>query len=303
MEKTKKTTTSATRRRRRRQPMLIEESLQIEQQEARDAGALGFLARTLAQVTLPHSDPDTLYYERTSGRLRLTVRGLKPYGVPYGSLPRVILAWICTEAVRTQNPNLELGHSAAEFSRKLGLNYNGRDLARLKKQCLALARALISIDGLDAQSGAFEDIKIAASGFVFWSDANPDQPCLWKSTLTLTDEFFDAATNHPVPIDLRVYHALSQSPLSMDIYTWLVYRMFVLRISKHPAALVPWIGLKHQFGAGYADDARGLRNFKIKFRTRLKEVLLFYPEAANHIEDAGEHLKLTPCHLHLPAGR
>jgi hypothetical protein len=294
-----KQTTSAPRKRRRRQPMLIEESLQIEQEEARAAGALGFLARTLAQVTLPHSDPDTLYYERSSGRLRLTVRGLKPYGVPYGSIPRVVLAWICTEAVRTKSPVLELGRSAAQFSRKLSLNYNGRDLSRLKKQCLALARAVISIDGLDAHGGAFEDIKVASRGFIFWSESNPDQLSLWESSLTLTDEFFEAATNHPVPIDLRVYHALSQSPLSMDIYTWLVYRMFVLRISKHPAALIPWIGLKHQFGAGYADNDRGLRNFKIKFRTRLKEVLLFYPEAANHIEDTGEHLKLTPCPLHL----
>lgn len=235
MDNTPKIKTVSSKPRRRRQPMLIEESLQIEQQEARAAGALGFLARTLAQVTLPHSDPHTLYYKRTSGRLTLAVRGHETYGVPYGSLPRVVLAWICSEAVRTKCPVLELGHSAAEFSRKLDLHYNGRDLARLKKQCLALARALISIDGLDAQSGAFEDIKIASSGFVFWNDTNLEQPCLWKSSLTLTDEFFRAATNHPVPIDLRVYHALSQSPLSMDIYTWLVYRMFVLRMSQHPA--------------------------------------------------------------------
>ncbi|MEX3583144.1 MAG: replication protein RepA [Burkholderia sp.] len=275
--------------------------MQIEQEEARKAGALGFMARTLAQVTLPHTNPDTLYYERNSGKLSLAVRGHKSYGVPYGTIPRVVLAWICTEAVQTKSPILELGRSAADFSRKLEMHYNGRDLARLKKQCLALARAIISIDSHDMATDAlaFEDIKIASRGFVFWSEKHLEQPSLWESTLTLTDDFFKAATTHPVPIDLRAYHALSKSPLGMDIYTWLVYRMFVLRVSGHAAAMVPWVGLKAQFGGNYADDAKGLSNFKVKFRARMREVFLFYPEAEDHIEEVGEHLRLTPCRLHI----
>lgn len=55
----------------------------------------------------------------------------------------------------------------------------------------------------------------------------------------------------------------------------------------------------NQFGNGYADDAQGLRDFRKKFIRRLKEVLLFYPEASDHIQDAGENLRLTPCVLHL----
>lgn len=285
--------------RRSRSSRLIEEALQVEQEEAREAGALGYLARTLAQVTLPHTNPKTLYYERTAGKLSLAVRGHKAYGVPFGTVPRIVLAWICTEAVRTKSPELLMGRSAAEFARKLEMHYNGRDLARLKKQCLALARSLISIDGMDGDSHAFEDIKIASRGFVFWSDRNPEQPSLWESTLVLTQEFFEAVTVRPVPIDLRVYHALSKSPLAMDLYTWLSYRMFVLRVSGRPEALIPWAGLKVQFGNGYADNEKGLENFRGKFRARLREVLLFYPEARDHIEDMGEHLRLTPCRLHI----
>lgn len=282
-----------------RQNNLITEALQIEQEEARSAGALGFMARTLAQVTLPHTDPKTLYYERSTGRLSLAVRGHKSFGVPFGTIPRIVLAWMCTEAVSTKSPILELGRSASDFAAKLDMHYNGRDMARLKKQALALSRSVISIDGQTGDALAFEDIKIASRGFVFWSDKNPEQPALWESTLTLTQEFFETATIRPVPIDLRAYHALSKSPLAMDIYTWLVYRMFVLRVSGHTAAMVPWIGLKSQFGGGYADTPLGLRQFKSKFKIRLKEVLLFYPEATQHIEDVGEHLKLTPCSLHI----
>ena len=285
--------------RRSRSSHLIEEALQIEQEEARKAGALGYLARTLAQVTLPHTNPKTLYYERSAGKLSLAVRGHKVYGVPFGTVPRIVLAWICTEAVRTKSPELLMGRSAAEFARKLEMHYNGRDLARLKKQCLALARSLISIDGMDGDSHTFEDIKIASRGFVFWSDRNPEQPSLWESTLVLTQEFFEAVTMRPVPIDLRVYHALSKSPLAMDLYTWLSYRMFVLRVSGRSEALIPWAGLKAQFGNSYANNDKGLDNFRWKFRARLREVLLFYPDARDHVEDAGEHLRLTTCRLHI----
>lgn len=284
-----------------RQRNLIDEALQIEQEEARSAGALGFMSRTLAQVTLPHTDPKTLYYERTSGKLLLAVRGHKSYGVPFGTIPRIVLAWMCTEAVRTQSPILELGRSAADFSRKLELHYNGRDLARLKKQSLALARAVLSVDGLDLPTSAlaYEDIKITSRGFFFWSDKNPEQQSLWESTLILTDDFYKSVVTRPVPIDLRVLHALSKSPLAMDIYTWLVYRMFVLRVSTHSHALIPWVGLKEQFGNGYANDVKGLNNFKINFKRRLKEVLMFYQDAEDHLKDAGEHLKMTPCRLHI----
>lgn len=282
--------------------MLIDESLRIEQEEARKVGALGYMARTLAQVTLPHRDQGTaLYFERSNGKVTLAVRGHKTYGLPFGTLPRLILAWISTEAVRTQSPILELGRSAAEFARKLSLHYNGRDLDRLKRQCLALARSVISIDSVGKQGGlAFDDIKIAARGFVFWTDNSLERPTTWESTLTLTDDFYAATTSSPVPMDLRVYHALKKSPLAMDIYTWLTYRIFLLSCSGHARALIPWTGLKLQFGGNYAHSEQGLRDFKKAFNRRLKEVLLFYPAADGHVVDAGEHLQLTPCRLHIP---
>lgn len=286
-----------------RQNALITEALAIEQEEAREAGALGFMARTLAQVTLPHRDPKTVYYERTSGALSLLIRGHKAYGVPFGTVPRVVLAWICTEAVRTQDKTLILGRSVAEFAEKVGMSDGGRERSRLKTQCLALAKSLITIEAHGSASmpeaEAYENILIANRGFVFWSDKNHDQPSLWESTLTLTEDFFKAVVSRPVPIDLRVYHALSQSPLAMDIYTWLTYRMFVLRKSGKPFAMVPWVGLQAQFGSNFADTPQGRRDFKKSFRLRLNEVLQFYPEARSAIEEQSEHLLLKPCRLHL----
>ena len=60
---------------------------------------------------------------RTSRSSR-TYQGVPPgaddAGLPYGTLPRLLLAWVSTEAVRTQSPELILGDSLAESSIRLG---------------------------------------------------------------------------------------------------------------------------------------------------------------------------------------
>ena len=280
---------------------LIEDALMIERDETRSTDTRGYMASTLAQITLPHKQQKTLYYSRTNGKITLSVRGHADYGVPFGSLPRTILAWMCTEAVRTKSPVLNLGNSTSDFVKnKLRVHYNGAYLARVKTQALALSRAVISIDGKDGVIRAFEDIKIASKGFFFWSEANPNQSALWNSNLTLTDEFYQAATKHPIPIDFQIYHSLRQSPMAMDIYTWLTYRMFVLLVSGRKEAMIPWAALMLQLGSGYPDTPRGLRNFKTNFLIRLREVISFWNDAEYHIEPLSEHLMLTPCKLLVP---
>lgn len=47
----------------------------------------------------------------------------------------------------------------------------------------------------------------------------------WTSKVRLSDSFFRECIAKPVPIDLRAYKALRGSPLAMDVYTWLTYRL------------------------------------------------------------------------------
>ena len=46
--------------------------------------------------------------------------------LPFGNLPRLMLAWISTEAVQTQSRELVLGNSLSEFMRALGIYSNSR---------------------------------------------------------------------------------------------------------------------------------------------------------------------------------
>lgn len=291
-----------------RHKQLIQDFWAIEQESAVDAGALGCMSRIMAQATLPHTDPALppgTMYSRTTGQLTLNIAPTtRKYGVPYGTIPRMVLAWICTEAMRTSSRTLVLGRSQNEFLEKIQLHSNGRDIARMREQCMRLFRSVISVEYETDGFEASQRLPITSSDTIFWHKS-PDMQSLWNSELLLTQEFYDEVQAHPVPIDLRVFHALSKSPLAMDIYTWLTYRMFVLRASGKPSARIPWVGLKSQLGSNIADTPAGLRLFRSRFRERLREVLLFYPEAYGHVIDQGTYLQLTPCALHLPgaAGR
>ncbi|KAG1551125.1 hypothetical protein G6F50_013204 [Rhizopus delemar] len=287
-----------------RHRQLIEDAVEIEQEEARAAGALGYMARTLAQATLPHTDPKLpagMLYSRDTGRLTLSVAPTsRRHGIPYGSIPRVILAWICSEAVKTKERTLSLGHSQSDFLERLSLHNNGRDIARFREQALRLFKSVISVEYTDERDGDLSArLLISESSHVFWHPKASEQRGLWESSLELSEGFFREIMAAPVPIDMRVFHALTKSPLAMDIYTWLTYRMFILRRSGRSSAFVPWAGLKSQFGAGYPNTDQGFRDFKKGFRLRLKEVLLFYPAAQGHIQETPVGLALTPCELHI----
>ena len=66
---------------------------------------LGFMARLLALCSLPRTNPGNRHqYKRTNGPYTLVMVAGADNKLPFGNLPRLLIAWLCTEAVRTQNP-------------------------------------------------------------------------------------------------------------------------------------------------------------------------------------------------------
>ena len=81
---------------------------------------LGFMARTMALCSLPRTNPGKRKeYKRVNGPFTLYMVAGGGNKLPYGNLPRLLLAWVCTEAVRTQSRVLVLGKSLAKFMREL----------------------------------------------------------------------------------------------------------------------------------------------------------------------------------------
>ena len=100
--------------------------------EASEADAdLGFMARLLALCSLPRTNPgDQKEYIRRNGPYALGMVAGLGNKLPFGTLPRLLLAWVCSEAVRLQSRELVLGRSLYEFMRKLGMGRSQRERPR-----------------------------------------------------------------------------------------------------------------------------------------------------------------------------
>ena len=93
-------------------------------------------ARLLALCSLPRTNPVQRYrYVRRNGPYTLVMSATGLNKLLFGNLPRLLLAWVSTEAVRTQSRELVLGRSLSEFMRELGIyNSGGREQTKLRNQ-------------------------------------------------------------------------------------------------------------------------------------------------------------------------
>ena len=272
----------------------MREAFEIEAEGARAAGALGFLARILVQATLPHRRPDAHEFERSNGRFTLHLNAPPSVGLPYGVYPRLVLAWLNTEAVRTRSRHLCLGRTFTSFMAKLGLPpVTGKrgTSARLREQLHRLFSTSIRCTYADETGGhaAGQGFMIAHEHELWWSPHRPGEGSLWSSTVSLSSEFFREVIDHAVPIDLRALRILKRSALALDIYAWLTYRLSYLT----KPTCVPWVALEAQFGSHYARR----RDFRAKFLARLVDVLAVYPQARVSASDHGLTLDRSPSHV------
>lgn len=245
------------------------------------------MARMMTQTTLPHRRVEGSVFKRQNGKFRLTLLADPDIGLPYGVIPRLVLCWLTTEAVRTGERELVLGDSMSSFMAELGMVPTGGrwgSITRLKDQTTRLFASTVSAVYSDGDRTALVNRSIVDEANLWWTPQAPDQAGLWQSTVVLSEPFFHEVTERPVPIDLRALKALKKSPLALDAYCWLSWRNSYLT----KPVEVPWAALAQQFGADYAL----LRQFKAAFLGELKKVLAVYPEA--RVNDGPTGLLLTP---------
>jgi hypothetical protein len=245
-----------------------------------------FMARQLVQCTMPHKNPGNKepLWRRKNGTLTLSIQqGYnsstgEAVGFPYGIIPRLLLFWITTEALRTKDRRLELGHSLSEFMREVGLDPNtggGKrsDARRLQDQMRRLFKATISFhQAMEEEHRRGErwlDMQVAPEGELWWDAHDPEQGTLWGSYVILGELFFKAITSAAVPVDMRVLRAIKRSPLALDLYAWATWRVF--KLSK--STFVPWAGLMQQMGAEY----KNIDEFARNARRALRDIRAVYP--------------------------
>ena len=244
---------------------------------------IAYLHAVLTQVSLPRRKMIERAFERRSGNASLRIdagafwngSSFEEQLLPYGPMPRYMLAWFNTFALRNKTQEIPLGHSARDFMERIGYAVGGGKrgtYTTFRTQAKALAACRLTL-GVGAKSFKGEIVQ----EFEAWLDLDGNQRAIWPGRLVLSDHYFRTLEGSAVPLNHSALMALRGSALALDIYAWLAHRLH--RVGDRHGAFVSWPSLKDQFGDEYGEGNDGRANFKREFLRVLKLVKTLYPGA------------------------
>jgi hypothetical protein len=286
---------------------LVNAHADINDRTAQEANSIGYMSRVLVQGCWPHEEKLETTLTRQDGKFKITL--WNEDGLPYGSYPRLIMAWVVTEAVLTGSPELHLGRSLREFMDKLDISCTGGKkgtIIRLKEQVERVFTTNIKITLIEEDEAreighkVVSNFNISEHFELWWSLKHNTADSLWESKLTLSDKFFTEITEHGYPFDLRVIRAFKKSPLALDLYFLLSHRIFNVNRKGKPAR-IPWTALQKQVGAGFMETPEGRRNFKKRSKTYLTKIILLWPGL--HLQEYEKGIVLNPSKLPVSAAK
>jgi len=221
---------------------------------------------------------------------------LQSLGVPYGSLPRLVLIHIMTEAVRTKSRHVVLGSTFTDWMRRMGfrtISYGPRGSATLIKEQLdrLLACEWMIRWESEAQQGEREfgvkEIKLT-NEYVGVDRRNGT----FVREIYLTEGFFEHLRQHAVPLNEHAIRQLRDSATALDLYTWLAYRL--PRINSKRPATISWQQLAVHFG----NDGKNIRKFRQTVRDAWeRQVSGVYPDARADFDTTVIRLHASPAPL------
>ena len=229
--------------------------------EAREADIdPGFPGAMVARCSLPRTGQGKRsHFVRANRSFTWTMTGVGIPRLPCGNLPLLLLAWECTETVRTGRRDGMEGL----FGCAVSLHYRGDDKP-------------VSLP------------TVIAGKAVFWPDyGRPDMDSFFPSEIRLSRPLFDSIARQPIPSELNCLHALRPSTAGLDLNLRLTYSAFSLT---QPLAL-SWMQVYAQ-RASFAEktiDKLNVQNFRTTCLPELTKTQLAWHE----FNDATERGRVT----------
>jgi hypothetical protein len=259
---------------------------------AEEESRMGITHAGFAMTSLPHKRIEEAFWRRDGHRTTLLVESGRdrrgtPVGVPYGSIARLILLYLQTEAVRTNSPEVELGRSMKSWMSRMSLTTGGKTYQLVTEQARRISACRLTFftdrgNGAESRhNGAFVQDAISLTGL-----ADEGQPTLWQDRVRLDEGFWRSLRDHPVPVREEAIRVIGTRSLAIDVYVWLAYRLHSLA---RPAS-ISWAAVHGQFGAGF----RLVRQIKPTFLDALNLALAVYPEARVDADKEGIILHPSP---------
>ncbi|HYZ33467.1 MAG TPA: replication protein RepA [Crenalkalicoccus sp.] len=269
-----------------------------------------FLHSALCAMSLPVRRPadDAAPILRQDGQYTLAItpkpvlvgdggqQRLVSLGVPYGSLPRLILIHVMSQAVRGRTRQIRLGETFTDWMRRMGyrtISYGPRGSATLIRQQLDRLLAcewMIRWQGEDEHGGREFGIKEMKLTTEYVGSDRPGGAFMRE--IILTEAFYDHLKDHAVPLNENAIWQLRDSPTALDLYTWLAYRL--PRIASRRAVVLSWPQLASHFG----NEGSNIRKFRQTIRDAWeRQVSAVYPEARIDFDSSLVRLHPSPAPL------
>ncbi len=255
--------------------------------ERYDHVEVAFMARLLTLCALPRRNRgDERQYIRRNGPYTMIVTATGQPGLPFGTLPRLLLAWICTEVVRTRSARLRLGATLAEFMRELGITSRSGgvrgDRTRLRDQIERLFNASIRLSYEGEGVTRSVASMIADRSELWWEVDSPETPSMWRSTVRLGSDFFTEILRRPVPVDMATLRTLRPCALGVDLYLWLTYATFRLDRPRR----ITWPVLYRQFADQPREqyDKNAVQMFRRRTLRELRKIKAVWPTLNYRVE-------------------
>ena len=236
-----------------------------------------YLPAFLASVTLPHSRVEGAEFSRVNGAVRLSLLAPQEPGLPYGVYPRLALIHLTTKALLQKDRTFYVGESANDFLALMGVANTGGARGTSTRARDQLKRLCLTSFAYHDRSKERGRTMVLADKWVTWPGRGVQ--------VTLGERFYSLAKAGSVPLDAAIVDGLRRSPLALDAYVWLTYR--VARLERE--TVIPWRSLEVQFGADYKDP----KNFRLKFRRTLDAIKRLWRGIEAEPQQKG--LRLRPC--------
>ena len=240
----------------------------------------GFVHPSMCLTVLPHRPPvnNSAVWVRSAPHASLEVVPMQSRdgtfrGVPYGPKARLILLYLQAEAIRTGSPRVMLGNSMRQWLLSMGVKIGGTNYKAVAEQTRRIEQSVIRFECRTLEGSSQWQDHIIRGRL---------DPVEGDGAVILSEGFFSALREHPVPVSDSAIRHLSDTCMALDLYLWLAYRLHSLS----RATLVSWHALQAQFGAGTAQ----VKHFKPRFVRDLRLAQSVYPAARIEVIESGVRL-------------
>ena len=203
------------------------------------------MTRLLTLCSLPRTDPgNRLQYVRQNGPYKLGMIAGTDNKLPFGNLPRLLLAWVCTEALQTQKRDLILGPSLLAFMRQLGMTSNSggdrgdQPASKTKWTGFLMPMCRLGMNSQGTRPRTFS--AVADKTELWWDYRKPEQDTLWQSRIHLGKGFFERNYRPSGAARYAYSQDIAAFILGLDLYMWLSYKTHRLYTQKQKPERLTW---------------------------------------------------------------